>query len=206
MTCKRAQALISLFLDELLDPAQQTRLNRHLGGCVECSAYLQDLQAGLSALHAEPLAEPSVNFDWNLRRKLQQAQLEAWRYADVDAGRDFWPRFLLSAAAALLLAVGGGYTAYRLAQAPPMPPAPVAGAPAPGAVAGGDLGIPAAPQPFPGAPADQAGLRVVGGSQRSSAAASERGAIQTADPLRPLLPFAGAVDSLKPAADADSLR
>ncbi len=206
MTCKRAQALISLFLDEQLAPAEQTRLNRHLGTCSECAAYLQDLQAGLSALHAEPLAEPSINFDWNLRRKLQQAQLEAWRYAEPDAGRDFWPRFLLSAAAALLLAVGGGYTAYHLAQTPALPPASLVGSPAPGPAAGGDLGIPATPQPFPGARADQRGLQVVGGSDRFDGSANEPPTIEDADPLRAVLPAPGTHDSLAAARAADSLR
>lgn len=206
MTCKRAQALISLFLDEQLAPAEQPRLNRHLSTCSECAAYLRDLQAGLSALHAEPLAEPSINFDWNLRRKLQQAQLEAWRYAEPDAGRDFWPRFLLSAAAALLLTVGGGYTAYRLAQAPALPPTPLVGSPAPGSVAGRDLGIPATPQHYPGAPADQGGVQFVGGSERFDGTASERGTIEIADPLRAVLPAAGTTDSLAAARAADSLR
>jgi anti-sigma factor RsiW len=207
MTCKRAHAFISLYIDDRLDPAGQARLNTHLSACADCAAYLRDLQAGLSALRAEPLAEPSINFDWNLRRKLQQAQLEGWRFAQEEAGGGFWPRFLLSAAAALILALGGGYTAYRFAQAPAV--APLAIAPTVGNPVDKGLGIPETPQPFPGALNEQQpGFQTVGGVDRAGAAASERGAIQAADPLRPLALRAdsGRNDSLAAAPRADSLR
>lgn len=205
MNCKRAQALISLFLDEQLTPADQTRLNRHLADCHDCAAYLRDLQAGLSALRAEPLAEPSVNFDWNLRRKLQQAQLEGWRYAEPTEDARFWPRFLLSAAAALLLALGGGYTAYRIAQAPAVPPAPLAERPAATTPAGRELGIPQHPQRFPGVQVEQPGFQTVGGSESQRLGGDEPRTIDTADPLQgvavPRRPALG--DSLS---RADSLR
>lgn len=205
MTCKRAQALISLYLDEQLEPADQTQLNRHLADCRDCAAYLRDLQAGLSALRAEPLAEPSINFDWNLRRKLQQAQLEGWRYAEDDGAARFWPRFLLSAAAALILALGGGYTAYRVAQAPAIPPAPLAERAAPTTPVDRELGIPQHPQPFPGAQLEQPGFQTVGGREASQAAGGERGAIEAADPSpgRVGLRRPAVVDSLS---RADSLR
>lgn len=198
MNCKRAQALISLFLDEQLTPADQTRLNRHLADCHDCAAYLRDLQAGLSALRAEPMAEPSVNFDWNLRRKLQQAQFEGWRYAEETGDPRFWPRFLLSAAAALLLALGSGYTAYRIAQAPTLPPAPLAERSAAPAAAGRELGIPQHPQPFPGAQLEQPGFRTVGGGEGSRPGGDERGTIEMADPLQ-------AVGTLRHATTGDSL-
>ncbi|MBM4116286.1 hypothetical protein FJ251_00850 [bacterium] len=208
MTCKRAQALISLFLDDQLTPADQTRLNRHLADCLDCAAYLRDLQAGLGALRAEPLVEPSVNFDWNLRRKLQQAQFESWRYAEDAEGSRFWPRFLLSAAAALLLALGGGYTAYRIAQAPAEPPAPVAVSPRPTALANRELGIPSHPQPFPGAQLEQPGFQTVGGREARPLGGEGRGAIEAAPPLQVVAsPRAQmAMDSLASAGRSDSLR
>jgi hypothetical protein len=192
MNCKRAQAAISLFLDERLDPAGQTQLNRHLARCTECTAYLQDLREGLAALHELPLESPSINFDWNLKRKLQQAQHEAWQYRELETERRFWPRFVLSAAAALAVALAGGALVYRAMQAPSMFPPALGGSGPQGGLAqetGGDgLQIPATPQPFPGGVQDGSrGFQPVGGSELRPMQGPERWTIQAADPRQTIL-------------------
>ncbi len=114
MNCKRAKEQISLFLDERLDPSGQSKLNGHLEGCSDCSAYLDDLKTGLAMLKEEAMESPSDNFEWNLRRKLQvaMAQRETVSFDERGARRDLW-RFGLSAAAALLIVVTGGTFWYQ---------------------------------------------------------------------------------------------
>ncbi len=114
MNCKHAKEQISLFLDERLDPSGQSKLNEHLEGCGDCSAYLDDLKTGLAMLKDEGMESPSDNFEWNLRRKLQvaMAQRETIRYEESGDRRDIW-RFGLSAAAALLVVVTGGTFWYQ---------------------------------------------------------------------------------------------
>lgn len=177
MNCKRAHELISLHLDEQLDPAGQSRLNKHLAACDECASYLSDLKAGLSVLHDLPLEEPSENFDWNLRRKLQQAQREPWRYQDGPMRSGFWPRFTIAAAAALILTLGGTYAAYKVIQSPSTPQKILA--PASGHQAGGNLDIPTLPQPFHGMDGGNGNdLQVVGQGDLDSAGPQQRGTIQ----------------------------
>ncbi len=179
MNCKRAQELISLHLDEQLDPTGQGKLNGHLEACNECSSYLKELREGLDALRNLDLEEPSANFDWNLRRKLQQAQHEPWRFQEQEAGRGFWPRFTLAAAAALLLTLGGAYGAYRIMQAPTTPRL----GPSNETRSAGSLDIPALPQPYPGAATDgDRDLQIVGQGDYHGPDQLQRGAIERSDP------------------------
>jgi hypothetical protein len=186
MNCKRAQELISLHLDEQLDPAGQGKLNGHLEACDPCSSYLEDLREGLDALRGLELEEPSANFDWNLRRKLQQAQHEPWRYQEQDTGHGFWPRFTLAAAAALLLTLGGAYGTYRMMQAPVSPQL----GPRNTTRTAGSLDIPALPQPYPGAAAEgERDLQVVGQGDFRGPGNQQRGAIERSDPANSLPPL-----------------
>ncbi|MCB1161414.1 MAG: zf-HC2 domain-containing protein [Candidatus Krumholzibacteriia bacterium] len=209
MNCKRAQAAISLFLDERLDPAGQTQLNRHLAGCTECTAYLNELKEGLAALHELPLESPSPNFDWNLKRKLQQAQHEGWQYRDEDVERRFWPRFVLSAAAALAIALGGGALVYRAMQAPSMFPPALGGSASQGGLAqdsGEGLQIPSTPQPFAGGLQESSrGFQPVGGSDVMPLQGPEHWTIQAADPRQAILLEGKAAETGAPSASADSL-
>ena len=108
MNCHRSRSAISLFLDERLDPRQQARLNRHLERCQACSSYLETLRSGLAQLRELPLAEPSPNFEWNLRRKLNEALMEQKLLAKHSPRSAFWPRFAVSAAATLVVCLGVG--------------------------------------------------------------------------------------------------
>ncbi|MBN2171517.1 MAG: zf-HC2 domain-containing protein [Candidatus Krumholzibacteriota bacterium] len=201
MNCKRARAAISLFIDERLDPTRQARLNRHLERCPGCAAYLRDLRAGLAMLHAQPEAEPSANFEWNLRRKLQRAILERELLSQRPGRVAFWPRFAAGAAAALAICVVGVWLLYdeggpaRTPLIPPSGPAVTA--------ATEDAGFTSTPGRMP----DQyrsrgARVQAVDGSTGQLATGSEtRGAIEADDPYSGL-PMQGArADS----AGADSL-
>ncbi|GAC1382215.1 MAG: hypothetical protein NVSMB48_12030 [Marmoricola sp.] len=48
MACERAIALLAQYLDEVLDPRQQARLEAHLAGCRHCSEYLEQLRTTIS--------------------------------------------------------------------------------------------------------------------------------------------------------------
>lgn len=186
MNCKRAQELISIHLDAQLDPAGQSRLNGHLEDCPECTRYLADLQEGLAILRELPLSEPSANFDWNLRLKLQQAQNEPWRHREEPANHGYWPRFVMSAAAALLLTLGGGYAAYNLLQAPTSPPRILT----PGPQANESLDIPTLPQPYPGmGNTGNRELQVVGQGESQGNTLQERGTIQRTEPGNSMPPL-----------------
>lgn len=125
MKCKRAKENISLFIDGRLDPRDQAQLNEHLERCPDCSTYLEDLRAGLAMLREEGLERPSENFEWNLRRKLQRAlaRRQESRLPETGGGRDFW-RFGLSAAAALVLVLAGGWIWYQSQFGIPVPDEP----------------------------------------------------------------------------------
>ncbi len=186
MNCKRAHELISLHLDEQLDPAGQGRLNGHLESCDECTTYLDDLREGLEALRGIEMKEPSANFDWNLRRKLQQAQHEPWRFQEAETGRAFWPRFTLAAAAALLLTLGGAYGVYQMM----LSPSPPQLSPRNGSQAAGSLDIPALPQPYPGAAAEgERDLQVVGQSEYRAADPLQHGTIERTESGNSLPPL-----------------
>jgi len=109
MNCHKAKESISLFLDERLGPEQQARLNEHLEQCPDCAGYLEDLRQGLAMLREEGLEQPSENFEWNLKRKIQRAvaEQEVERRGSRIGARE-WRRFAFSAAAALLVVVVGG--------------------------------------------------------------------------------------------------
>ncbi len=112
MNCKRAQEAISRFLDEQLEPTAQSDLNRHLENCDECSTYLEDLREGLTALRNLPLVEPSPNFEWNLKRRMQDTIAEERVLERHRSPNRFWSPFAISAAAALLLTLGSASVWY----------------------------------------------------------------------------------------------
>jgi len=59
MTCEKTIELISASIDEMLEPAEQERLDAHLAGCANCRAELEQLRQAVSLLHeVEPVAVP----------------------------------------------------------------------------------------------------------------------------------------------------
>jgi hypothetical protein len=181
MTCKRAHLAISRFLDGELDPTGQSRLNRHLERCPECSAYLDDLRQGLSALKALPMEEPSANFEWNLRRKIQAAEAEH-RVLEKQRTVSFWPRFAVSAAAALLLSLGGASVWYASLERGTTVPGDSPAAPA-GRLAGGDAEQPVIGPQLEGRGFDrpESGFRAVGENKGAMSARQHARTIQPSD-------------------------
>lgn len=184
MKCKRAQEAISRFLDDRLDPTEQSRLNRHLERCEECSTYLEHLREGLSMLRELPLEEPSQNFEWNLKRRLQEAVTEHRILASRGPEQSFWPRFAISAAAALLISLGGASLWYSFQGQRPSDahrPALVAGGEQPaGDVMNVERSMPLPPGGDVAGP--NTGFQPVGESTSPSFPPRQRGTIKTADP------------------------
>ncbi|MCP4549031.1 MAG: zf-HC2 domain-containing protein [bacterium] len=112
MNCKNAKESICSYLDDLLTQQEQAELNLHLEDCADCSSYLEDLREGLDMLHELPLESPSENFEWNLKRKINEAVTEQAVLAKHQKKSSFWPQFATSAAAALLIALCGAWFWY----------------------------------------------------------------------------------------------
>jgi len=55
LVCRQAVALMSDYIDGVLDERDHARLDQHLAGCPHCTEYLAQLRATIDALgHAEP--------------------------------------------------------------------------------------------------------------------------------------------------------
>jgi anti-sigma factor RsiW len=55
LVCQEAVALMSDYVDGVLEQRDRTRLDAHLAGCPHCTEYLAQLRATIDALgHAEP--------------------------------------------------------------------------------------------------------------------------------------------------------
>ena len=55
LVCRQAVALMSDYVDGLLDDRDRVRLDQHLAECPHCTEYLAQLRATIDALgHAEP--------------------------------------------------------------------------------------------------------------------------------------------------------
>ena len=55
LVCRDAVALMSDYVDDVLDERDRARLDAHLAGCPLCTEYLAQLRATIDALgHAEP--------------------------------------------------------------------------------------------------------------------------------------------------------
>ena len=112
MFCFTARKLISQEMDGVL-PARRTRaLEEHVGGCLACRAYREELETGRRLLQATA-AEPSEAFEWTLQLKLNRAlqgavASSAVPWVESASGSFGWLRsFALSslAGAALMVAV-----------------------------------------------------------------------------------------------------
>ena len=61
-THARYEALVTEYLDGVLDDAGQARLDEHLATCAECAAEVRGQQAMLAVLRATPMAEAPRSF------------------------------------------------------------------------------------------------------------------------------------------------
>lgn len=64
IVCREAVELMAAYLDGVLPPADQARLEGHLAECPHCSEYLAQLRVTIDALgHAEPEDLPDEAVD-----------------------------------------------------------------------------------------------------------------------------------------------
>lgn len=130
MRCETVEGLLSAYHDSALDTALQQAVEVHLRTCADCSAILADYERFDAVLTAIPPVEPAPE----LRDRIFSAPeyLALLREHDRDEAQPSdrptvptpvvivprrkmpaWRRALLPAAAALLLATGGGLVAHN---------------------------------------------------------------------------------------------
>jgi RNA polymerase sigma-70 factor (ECF subfamily) len=75
--CKAMFAELSNYLDEQLDDSLCEELERHLGGCEPCKAFLSSLEATIEQCRTAPMLSPAskkaVRLRMQLRRNYEQA-------------------------------------------------------------------------------------------------------------------------------------
>ena len=89
MNCEKCQDLISDFLDGALSHEDQTKLNAHLGECLECAGVRNDLQSIVGfcrTQHGEYAAPPNEQALWQRIRNMIEADASAVAVAPVRRG------------------------------------------------------------------------------------------------------------------------
>jgi anti-sigma factor RsiW len=76
LRCRQAVALLTDYLEGVLSPQEQSRLEAHLRSCDGCQTYLDQLRATISALGQAPPVPP----DPSMRAKL----IELYRAYHVE--------------------------------------------------------------------------------------------------------------------------
>ncbi len=122
MTCEQLDERLSDWLENELDPATRTLLERHVAACARCTALVADL--ALIRREAESLPElvPSRDLWAGIEARIQAPviPMEQQRVVHAASGRSrarqaWW----LGAAAAALIAVTAGVTHYMTIQTRP---------------------------------------------------------------------------------------
>lgn len=72
MNCKQIEALLSPYLDGMVESEDQSLIEEHLRQCPACREELQQLQALQVLLRSLPELEMPETFSLDLRNKLQQ--------------------------------------------------------------------------------------------------------------------------------------
>jgi anti-sigma factor RsiW len=102
MNCDEAERIMDLYLDRELELSQQLELEKHLTGCAECQAALQERQGFRAFFNA---AAPSYKAPPELRQKILGMTQEEPAGVKPKASRfRLWRQWWLYAAA--LLAIG----------------------------------------------------------------------------------------------------
>lgn len=119
MTCEQLDERLSDWLENELDPATRTRLERHVAACARCTALVADLALIRREAASLPELVPSRDLWSGIEARIQAPviSLEPQRVANVSSGRRrarqaWW----LGAAAAGLVAVTAGVTYYMTSQ------------------------------------------------------------------------------------------
>lgn len=151
---------LSAYLDGELDDLARTRLEGHLGECLECARTLTDLRAIVAAAPHFPGREPAGDLWRDIERRLGEAEvipLTDRPAALPSSTRRFGWKELI-AASLVMAAVGGGAVWVALGRT--IPEAPVAAAPDTSASASRHVGF--ADQQFDAAVRDLEGLLAAG--------------------------------------------
>ena len=115
MDHESAQALLSEYLEETLDPARRAELEAHLQACDTCRADLELLRRTLNLVKAMPRPEAPANFSSKVRRRLRRSGLGG---ASVTR----WARLVpYEATLVVLLATVGALIIIQLLQPPDEP-------------------------------------------------------------------------------------
>lgn len=119
MTCEQLDERLSDWLENELDPATRTRLERHVAACARCTALVADLALIRREAASLPELVPSRDLWPGIEARIQAPviSLEQPRVAHGSSGRGrarqgWW----LGAAAAGLVAVTAGVTYYMTSQ------------------------------------------------------------------------------------------
>ncbi len=62
MNCEEAKRLLSLYLDDELDPPSPKKVSRHLQRCVSCEREMTDLAKTVQLLQAVEIVEPPRDY------------------------------------------------------------------------------------------------------------------------------------------------
>jgi anti-sigma factor RsiW len=129
MTCEQLDERLSDWLENELDPATRTLLERHVAACARCTALVADLALIRREAASLPELVPSRDLWAGIEARIQAPviALEQPRVAHASSGRGktrqaWW----LGAAAAGLVAVTAGVTHYMTLQTRPDAEVPAA--------------------------------------------------------------------------------
>lgn len=114
MNCRRARKLVFEFLDGLSDDTKRAALEKHLAGCSECESLASGLARSMDLLHRAPTENPSENFGWKVRLKLNQER-NAIHERTMSQGsllRMWNLRYATGAVAAFVVVVAVGVFAF----------------------------------------------------------------------------------------------
>lgn len=78
MDCREAVELVTAYLEGALDSRDRARFERHLGGCPDCSAYLEQIRATIELVGG---IEPD-----ELAPEVQEALVGVFRAYSSDEG------------------------------------------------------------------------------------------------------------------------
>ncbi len=62
MSCEEAKRLLSLYLDDELDPPSREKVSRHLQRCVSCERDMTDLAKTIRLMQAIEMVEPPRDY------------------------------------------------------------------------------------------------------------------------------------------------
>jgi len=115
---------LSAFLDGELDDLARTRLEAHLGECLDCARTLADLRAIVAAAPHYQGREPARDLWQGIQRRLDEAEVLPLTYRPAalpSSNRRFGWKHLI-AASIVMAAVGGGAVWVALGRGTPEAP------------------------------------------------------------------------------------